>query len=303
MKTTPINRITGLKLFIFLGIISCKPSDSGYKSKGIIPVGYTLVWADEFNQDGQPNSANWVYEQGFVRNNERQWYQPDNAWCENGLLIIEGRKEQKPNPYFEAGSTNWRKARQTIEYTSASLQTRGLHQWKYGRLEMRGRIDTRPGLWPAFWTLGSNRAWPAGGEMDIMEYYRGMLLANLIYGGGDKGQVVFDDLKKPITDFPADWSARFHVWRLEWDEQKVQIYVDDLLLKEVSLSKTFNKTPQNELGANPYREPHYILLNLAIGGDQGGGRQGESLPGGDPSQTYFPARFEIDYVRVYQKTN
>ena len=75
------------------------------------------------------------------------------------------------------GSSDWKKSREYAEYTSASLITKGLHSWKYGRFEMRGRIDTRDGLWPAFWTLGTARPWPANGKIDIMEYYRGILLA------------------------------------------------------------------------------------------------------------------------------
>ena len=88
------------------------------------PRGYRLVWADEFETDGPPNPKNWIFEQGFVRNNELQWYQPDNAFCEGGRLIIEGRGERKANPNYEEGSDNWRTNRQLIEYTSACVTTR-----------------------------------------------------------------------------------------------------------------------------------------------------------------------------------
>src|SRR5687768_118725 len=69
---------------------------------------YKLVWADEFDKDGPPDSSNWKFEKGFVRNEELQWYQQENAWCENGFLIIEARKESKPNPKYETGGKNWR---------------------------------------------------------------------------------------------------------------------------------------------------------------------------------------------------
>src|SRR5579883_963892 len=121
---------------------------------------WKLVWNDEFDQAGRPDPAKWTYETGFVRNQELQWYQPENAWCENGMLIIEGRRERKKNPAFQEGSSNWKTNREFAEYTSASLTTRGIASWRYGRLEMRGRIDTRPGLWPAFWTLGTAGRWP-----------------------------------------------------------------------------------------------------------------------------------------------
>ncbi len=251
--------------------------------------GYELVWADEFNRNGRPDPNSWIYERGFVRNEELQWYQPENARCENGLLIIEGRREHKPNPDYDADSNSWRRSRQHIEYTSACLKTPGLHSWTYGRFEMRGRIDTRPGLWPAFWTLGSARSWPGCGEIDIMEYYRGMLLANACWGSRKRWVGIWDDLKKPITEFDdPKWSSKFHIWRMDWDKDAIKLYVDGQLLNTIELDKTINQTSDQ---ANPFREPHYILLNLAIGGTNGG----------DPSETEFPSRYEIDYVRVYQK--
>ncbi|MHC4119462.1 MAG: glycoside hydrolase family 16 protein, partial [Planctomycetota bacterium] len=140
--------------------------------------GYKLVWSDEFDKDGRPDPDKWTYERGFVRNEELQWYQPDNARCEGGLLIIEARRERQANPRYDPNSNRWSRKREYCEYTSASVTTKGLHSWKYGRFEMRGRIDTRSGMWPAFWTLGVEGPWPSNGEIDIMEYYRGMLLAN-----------------------------------------------------------------------------------------------------------------------------
>lgn len=140
---------------------------------------WRLVWADEFNTDGTPDPKNWKFERGFVRNHELQWYQPDNARCENGLLVIEGRREHRSNPTYQANNTDWKVTRQSIDYTASSLHTNGLHSWQYGRFEMRGRIDVSPGLWPAFWTLGVSGEWPSNGEVDIMEYYRNELLANV----------------------------------------------------------------------------------------------------------------------------
>lgn len=250
---------------------------------------YKLVWADEFKKNGVPDVRNWTFERGFVRNREEQWYQPENARCENGLLVIEARRERVQNPDYDVAARGWSRSRRYAEFTSASLRTKGLHQWTYGRFEMRGRIDTRPGLWPAFWTLGLARPWPGCGEIDIMEFYRGLLLANACWGGPRPGSTVWDDLKKPIEEFgDPTWSSKFHVWRMDWDSDEIQLYVDDLLLNTINLKETFNQGGDK---ANPFREPHYILLNLAIGGTNGG----------DPSGTVFPARFEVDYVRVYEK--
>jgi beta-glucanase (GH16 family) len=249
------------------------------------PDPYKLVWSDEFNRDGRPDPAKWTYETGFVRNQEVQWYQPENAWCENGLLIVEARRERKPNPNFEAGSSNWRRNREYAAYTSASLTTRGIASWRYGRFEMRARIDTRPGLWPAFWSLGIAGRWPANGEIDIMEYYRGALLANLIWAGPD-GTASFTR-RKPIASFAdPDWSSKFHVWRMDWDRERVAIAVDGEVLNDSLLDQAANPD-----GQNGFRQPHSIILNLAIGG----------TAGGDPSTTQFPARLEVDYVRIYQK--
>jgi beta-glucanase (GH16 family) len=249
--------------------------------------GYSLDWADEFDRTGAPDPKNWTYERGFVRNRELQWYQPDNTRQADGLLIIEARRERVKNPDFEAGSSEWRRNREFAEYSSASLMTRGLHSWRYGRFEMRGRIDTRPGLWPAFWTLGVREPWPHNGEIDIMEYYRGMLLANVAWGGAKRFEPIWADTRKPIDSFGPDWSSAFHVWRMDWDERAIVLSVDGERLNAVSLSRTIN---QDGSGKNPFHDPQYLLLNLAIGGTQGG----------DPSKTTFPARFEVDYVRVYQ---
>ncbi len=132
--------------------------------------GYTLVWADEFNKDGAPDTSNWNYEKGFVRNEELQWYQHENASCKKGLLVIEGRKESKPKPVYEAGKVGW-KNRKNIEYTASSINTSGKHSWQYGRFKMEARIDISAGVWPGWWTLGVDGRWPANGEIDIMEYY------------------------------------------------------------------------------------------------------------------------------------
>jgi beta-glucanase (GH16 family) len=251
---------------------------------------YKLVWSDEFNADGPPDPKNWTFERGFVRNEELQLYQPENARCESGLLVIEARRERVDNPRFREGARGWQQSRQFAQYTSACLLTRGLHEWRYGRFEMRGRIDTRPGLWPAWWTLGRARGWPGGGEIDIMEYYNGDLLANVAWLGSGTGRqrTKWDDFKKPVRTFPdADWPKKFHTWRMDWTPESIKLFVDDELLNETDLKQTINGDTE---AANPFHEPQYMLLNLAIGGTRGG----------DPTNTEFPARLEVDYVRVYQ---
>jgi beta-glucanase (GH16 family) len=251
------------------------------------PSTFELVWADEFDRDGRPDSTKWTFERGFVRNEELQWYRPENARVENGHLVIEARRERLPNPAFDSTSRNWRGRRPYAEYTSASLTTRGLHSWQYGRFEMRARIDVRRGLWPAFWTVGDSGRWPASGEIDVMEYYDGVLLANVAWADSS-GRAKWDSSRRRVSELGgAAWADNYHVWRMDWDEREIRLYVDGLLLNSTSLDSTFNGAGRP---LNPLRQPHHLILNLAIGGTQGG----------DPSATRFPARFEVDYVRVYR---
>lgn len=267
--------------------------------------GYTLVWHDEFNIDGPPNPNDWVPETGFVRNEEAQWYQLDNARCQDGRLILEARRETKANPNFESSAQDWKKARANAEYTSASIKTRGKHEWTFGRWEMRGRIDIRPGLWPAWWTVGTAREWPGCGEIDMMEYFRDTLLANAAWGSAKRWSAAWDDVKVPIEQVARDasypnaeaWAKDFHVWRMDWDKDWIRHYVDGRLTNEIDLSKTVNAAPSWPYGqgggVNPFHEAHHMILNLAIGG----------TAGGNPSATTFPAKIEIDWVRVYQATS
>lgn len=278
-----------LLFLVLVGLYGCKASKTTPKSQPEKTDGYKLVWADEFNKDGPPDSKNWRFEKGFVRNQELQWYQEDNARCEKGLLIIEGRRERKPNPGFQTGSSDWRKNREYIEYTSSSINTAGKHTWQYGRFEMRGRIDISPGLWPAWWTLGVAGQWPSNGEIDIMEYYRGKLLANVACGTGTPYKAEWYSKTIPVDSLGGTaWASKFHVWRMDWDENAIALYMDDVLLNKVELDKLVTKDGSN---FNPFKQPHYMLINLAIGGTNGG----------DPTNTRFPNRFEVDYVRVYQK--
>lgn len=258
---------------------------------------YQLVWCDEFNTDGRLDDASWNYEKGFTRNHELQWYQPDNAYCLGGHLIIEARQEKRPNPMYEEGSKDWRKSREFIECTSSSVTTRGKHEFQYGRFEVRARIPVAKGAWPAIWTLGNSLPWPSCGEIDIMEFYRikGVrhILANAAWGTERRSSAKWDTQTVPFAKYlemNPDWATEFHVWRMDWDEEAIRLYLDDELLNETLLSETINGSPDHQ---NPFKQPHYILLNLAVGGDNGGPVEADA----------YPMRYEIDYVRIYQKKN
>ena len=268
-----------------------EPNSSPPTTKPLAPEGYTLVWHDEFENEGKPNSSNWSYEYGFVRNNESQWYQQDNAIVKDGLLVIEGRRETVKNSSYDATSMDWRRNKEWAEYTSSSIHTRGKQAFQYGIFEIRAKIDPSLGMWPAIWTLGVNRDWPANGEIDIMEYYQvdgeATILANAAWAH-ESLRAAWDEAKLPFSTFlkkDPNWADKFHIWKMEWDEDFIKLYLDDELLNEVDLSHTLNPD-----GFNPFRQPHYILFNLAIGSN-----------GGDPSTTSFPRTYEVDYVRVFQK--
>ena len=259
-----------------------------------IYTGMNLVWSDEFNAVGKPNPAFWKYETGFVRNEELQWYQSENANCANGTLILEAKRERKLNPNYVAGSTDWKKNRQYAEYTSACIKSPGLVKYQFGRIEVRARIDVSKGAWPAIWTLGESGEWPSNGEVDIMEFYRvsdvPTILANVAWGTSTRWTAKWDSSKKPLSYFTgkdANWVAKFHTWRMDWNKDSICLYLDNELLNYTLLNQTINAsgvTPQN-----PFLQKHYFLLNLAIGSN-----------GGDPSQTTFPLKYEVDYIRVYQ---
>ena len=241
-----------------------------------------LVWSDEFDVDGAPSVSNWGYEKGFVRNEELQWYQPDNATVAGGILTIAAQKVHIANPNYQAGSSDWKKGRQYYDYTSTSMTTSGKHAWQYGRFEMRARIDTRQGAWPAFWILGSGTSWPASGEVDIMEYYANKVLANVCTPAGSN--CTWDSTNQSLSSLGSGWSGQFHVWAMEWDAQKIDLFLDDKLVN------TYNVSTAGSGSSNPYSsKTFYILVNLAIGAN-----------GGDPSNTTFPITYEVDYVRVYQ---
>lgn len=261
---------------------------------------YQLVWSDEFDVDGEP-STEWSYEYGFQRNEELQWYQSQNAKVKDGCLVIEAKKDFLINPHYEAGSSDWRKNREFIRYTSSCLTTRFSQQFLYGRFEIRAKIPVASGAWPAIWLLGNKWEWPNNGEIDIMEYYikdgQPSILANACWGSTEKWKAIWDSAVIPFTHFTEKdpyWADKFHIWRMDWDKEFIRIYLDDELLNEIDLSKTFNDgfegNRENPFVNNVVGFGHYLLLNLAVGSN-----------GGDPNDSQFPLRYYIDYVRVYQK--
>lgn len=249
---------------------------------------WRLVWSDEFDCDGLPDPKKWVEEVGFVRNREEQYYTEnrlENARVENGCLVIEARKEQFPNPAYIPDSDDWRKA-QFANVTSASLTTKGLAGWQYGRVEVMAKIPAGRGTWPAIWMLGTNiteKGWPVCGEIDIMENV-GKEPDNIyatVHFSPAKDVKHSSKGGKTAADKPWDG---FHMYAVEWNSEKMDFFYDDRLYF------TFSLADSDFYGDNPFRKEFYLLINLAIGGAWGG----------EVDSSIFPAKYLIDYVRVFE---
>lgn len=252
-----------------------------------------LVWQDEFDRPGAPDPASWSFEDGFVRNCEMQWYQPQNATVRDGLLVIEGRRESRPNPLYDAQKKgDWRAERKMIEYTSACLHSK--RSWLYGRIQVRARLQAEEGLWPAIWFLGVDRAkkgWPACGEIDLLEYYDESILANFCWSAATPEKPYaqqWNTQKTPIAKFIAKsptWRTDWHVWEMDWTAERIELRIDGETVNVQRLD-----TVRNPDGTNPFQKPMFLLLNLAMGST-----------GGSLEKTRLPAKFEIDWVRVWQR--
>ena len=258
--------ISSILLIAVFVMTSCNPDETQ-----TVTTFNNLVMSDEFDTDGQPNSALWGNWIGTAFNNELQYYtdRPENITVQNGILIITAKKEN-----FNGSS-----------YTSARIESKGLFEQKYGRFEARMRLPYGKGLWPAFWLLGADidsNPWPNCGEIDIMEYL------------GDEPTKIFGTVHGPeysgvqsigksyeLTNDRFD--TGFHVFGIEWGPKYINYYVDDVLYNQI--------TPDDVPGEWVFdKGPFYIILNLAVGGD---------LPGSPNAETVFPQALLVDYVRVY----
>jgi len=237
--------------------------------------GRNLVWSDEFNYKGLPDSAKWSYDTGGHGwgNHELQFYtarRPENARVEGGKLIIEARKE----------------AWEGKEYTSARLVTKDKGDWQYGRIEVRARLPKGAGTWPAIWMLGSTTPlrWPDDGEIDIMEHvgwHQGYIHGSIHCKKYNHRL----HTQKTDTVVVSDCSDKFHVYGLEWNADSIHISVDDRGYFSFA-------NEHSDYSAWPFDNKMHLLLNIAVGGDWGGQKGVDG--------NIWPQRMEIDYVRVYR---
>jgi beta-glucanase (GH16 family) len=236
---------------------------------------WELVWEDNFEQEGLPDPDKWSYETGYIRNNEKQYYTEarlQNVRQENGQLIIEAHRDN-----YEGH-----------EYTSASIHTKNTATWQYGRFEVRAKVPTGNGTWPAAWMLGVNISevgWPMSGEIDIMEYVG--FDPDRAHGNvHTKAYNHNIQTNKGATVELPDAHKNFHVYAVEWSPEKIDFFVDEINYF------TFENEGKG-IEEWPFDQPFYLILNLAIGGGWGG-QQGVD-------DTLFPHQYIIDYVKVYQK--
>ncbi len=243
--------------------------------------GWKLVWADEFDKPGLLDATKWTYEKGFVRNRESQYYteaRKENARIEDGKLIIEGRKEEYKGPDGK-----------DAHYTAASITTEGTFDLTYGRVEVRAKLPRGRGMWPAIWMLGTSirgQGWPKCGEIDIMEavgHEPEKVFATVHWFGYDKGKHASLGGNLPGQK-PSD---DFHIYAVEWFADRMDFYYDETKYFSYPVEKA------GKDDTNPFHKPHYLLINLAIGGGWGGQK--------GIDDALFPQKYAIDYVRIYKK--
>ncbi|MEO8534501.1 MAG: glycoside hydrolase family 16 protein, partial [Flavobacterium sp.] len=228
-----------------------------------------LVWSDDFNTDGAPDPAKWVYDLGNGDNgwgnSEKQNYtnSSNNVVVQGGSLKITAKKEASGG----------------FAYSSARLKSEGKYAFTYGKLEVRAKLPIGAGTWPAIWMLGANYAtapWPACGEIDVMEHVgnsQNLVHGTLHYPGHSGGNG--NTGSKTIPNV----STEFHIYKTIWSPASVKIYADDVLIHSVPNDASL-----------PFNKDFFIILNFAMGGTFGGNI--------DPAFTQ--STLEIDYVKVYQ---
>ena len=256
-------RYIGAVLAIVTGTLSSGAADAGK---------WKLAWSEEFNGSGLVDGTVWNYEKGFVRNREAQYYtagRTENVAMRDGSLVITARKED----YLD-----------NAKITSGSINTKGKKAFHYGRIEVRAKLPAGQGNWPAVWMMGVEGGWPKCGEIDIMEHV--WAHSNTVHATThwfDKGKNGHTSKGAKIENQKP--YAAFHVYAVEWDESKLTFFLDD------TPYFTFDISLAGEGAENPFRKPHYLLLNLAIGGTWGGA----------VDDAIFPCEYLIDYVRYYTR--
>ena len=270
----------GLSLLAFT---ACKDEDKGNDDVGSggipVPSGYSLVWSDEFD-GSQIDSDNWTYETG-----DGSAFGLPVGWGNNELQIY---TNSSSNSYLSMDAGNDVLAITALkngpdDYTSAKLTTQGLQSILFGRVDVRAKVPSGNGLWPAIWMLGENRPiidWPGCGEVDIMEVLGkepSTMYTTLHYvaDGNVKGES-----QKSHSMASGNYSDDYHIYSIVWTPTKIQFLLDESPVYEQII----------EADMKEFLRPAYLILNLAVGG---------YWPGNPDASTQFPASLYVDYVRYY----
>ena len=239
---------------------------------------YKLIWSDEFDYQGKPDSSKWTHDIGGHGwgNKESQFYVDDERACyvQDGKLVIKAFKEKKEN----------------CDYISAKIKTYGKFSMQYGRVEVKAKLPKGSGTWPAIWFLGNSikegSPWPLCGEIDLMEYV-----------GKDPNKLVFslhtkaynhrlNNHRTKVVEIEGI-SDRFVEYAMNWEKDYIEFFVDG---ESVVRFNRGERSLDHDVTGWPFDQPFYLILNLAIGGTWGG----------KIDDSIFPVAFEIEYVRVYE---
>ena len=246
----------------------------------MIPENYQLVWEDNFDYEGSLREEDWRYEVGeYWANNEQQAYtdRRNNAEVKDGALHLVSLKEKQG----------------IREYTSARVSTYGKHSWQYGYFEIRAKLPSGYGSWPAIWMLPDSihagKPWPACGEIDIMEHIGRQENKVWFSLHSDRHNHTRKDTKQytVIKDYEKV-CTEFHTYGIEWTEDYIEYYIDG---ESACIFRRADDPEDQTEAAWPFDQPFYLILNIAVGGNLGG----------EIDEASLPYHMEVDYVRVYQK--
>lgn len=265
-------------VLLFLTIAGCVKSKDATPPPDKPTGTKTLVWSDEFDYTGLPDNNKWSYDTAGNSNgwgnNESQFYTKtrlSNSEVKGGFLYINALKEDYKG----------------FKYTSARLITKSKGDWLYGRVEIKAKLPSGRGMWPAIWMLPTDWSyggWPASGEIDIMEnvgYNPYVIVASAHTFSYNH---VLGTQKSNTLSIP-DCYDQFHVYALEWEANEYRVYIDSTLCFAFENEGTGYKVW-------PFDKRFHLLLNVAVGGNWGGAQ--------GIDDTIFPRSMIVDYVRVYQ---
>ena len=250
---------------------------------------WQLVWEDDF--DGiDLDLSKWMHEYGTGSqynmwgwgNGEKQYYQAQNTTLSNGIATIEVKEE--PGGIIDSwGATSY--------YSSSKISTKGIFDFRYGKVEARMKTIDGQGFWPAFWMLPTNGSWPCDGEIDIMEQWGGNYFTNGTTGAAHLGTCPYSQSSHFYQNFSTyissgSYADEFHTYSVIWKEDTITWFVDDNEIFSIDPSSYWSVPSQHDWPFNSNQ--WYIMINLAI------------TQGGPNANTVFPNQIQVDYVRVYQ---